>query len=100
MTRSVTLGSLRLLALLACALAPRAEGADAKPGHDGPACQMADDYFADQVWTKVAARSCLECHKAGGDAEDSKLVLQDPARGPAAMQHNREVFVKLALMHK
>ena len=26
------------------------------------------------------AESCLKCHKAGGDAEDSKLVLLDPTR--------------------
>ncbi|HEV7401495.1 MAG TPA: hypothetical protein VGO11_01160, partial [Chthoniobacteraceae bacterium] len=87
-------------------MAAKAAGpADPKPGHNGPACQMADDYFADEVWTKVAVRSCLECHKAGGDAEDSKLVLQDLAKETAAtrdaaLQSNRAQFLKLALMRK
>src|SRR3954451_22866822 len=100
MIRSVVMRSLRLLALLACVLAQRAGAADTKPGHNGPACVTTDDYFADELWPKVASRSCLECHKAGGDAEDSKLVLQDPVREPAALEQNRSAFVKLALMQK
>ena len=49
----------------------------------------------------VAARDCLKCHKAGGDAEDSKLVLRDPTRveGAAqtdAMRANREAFASMA----
>ena len=100
MIRSVTLRFLWLLALASSAVAHRAEAADPKAGHNGPACGTNDDYFAEQVWPKVAARSCLDCHKAGGDAEDSKLVLRDPARDPAALEHNRAAFLKLALMQK
>lgn len=99
-----TLRSLRLLAvaaLLPAALCHAAESAAPKLGHNGPACVMTDDYFAEQVWPKVAVRSCLECHKAGGDAEDSKLVLEDPAKDPSgALERNREAFLKLALMRK
>lgn len=72
----------------------------------GMACPATDDlYFTQEVWPKVVARSCLTCHKAGGDAEKSRLVLSDPKRldEPAraeAMRRNRDAFVRLALMHE
>jgi cytochrome c553 len=82
--------------LLALPLLQGARGADPVPLSHG-----ADDYFADEVWTKVGARTCLECHKVGGDADDSKFILQDPARDPAtAMQHNREAFARMAALKK
>ena len=61
----------------------------------------ADDLFAAEVWAKVGARDCVKCHKAGGDAEESKFVLRDPARSEGAaqaeaMRHNREAFVRMA----
>lgn len=69
----------------------------------GPACAAAlDDYFTREVWPKVGAAHCVTCHKAGGDAEKSKLVLRDPAREPNqharddALRHNRDAFAKLA----
>lgn len=84
--------SLLLSPLLALALLQAAHAADPVPLSHG-----ADDYFADEVWTKVGARTCLECHKVGGDADDSKFILQDPSREPAtALQHNREAFVRMA----
>jgi len=63
--------------------------------------RVPDDDFTEEVWAKVGATICLTCHKAGGDAEESKLVLQDPARlqGPAkddAMKHNRDAFARMA----
>lgn len=71
-----------------------------KAGHTGPACGWTDDFFVNEVWTKVASRSCLECHKEGGDAEDTKLVLRDPLKDTAgreaALQHNRAAFARLA----
>jgi hypothetical protein len=62
-----------------------------------------DDYFKNEVWAKVGAPTCLTCHKTGGDAENSKFILQDPrkARGPEqdkAMQHNRDAFARMALL--
>jgi hypothetical protein len=82
--------------LLALALLQRAQAADPVPLSHG-----ADDYFADEVWTKVGARTCLECHKVGGDADDSKFILQDPLRDPAtALQNNREAFARMAMMKK
>ena len=67
-----------------------------------PACAAAvDNYFVDEVWTKVGAQKCLNCHKAGGDAEESRFVLRDPQRAigderAAALKHNREVFTEMA----
>ena len=74
------------LCFFGCLLLPVAgwcaEAAPDTDRHTGPACLRADDFFTDEVWTKVGARTCLECHKAGGDAEDSKFILQDPKRDP------------------
>ncbi len=39
-------------------------------------------WFAAEVWTKVASVECLKCHKNGGDAEETRLVLQDPTGRP------------------
>ncbi len=90
------LAALSALALLAVDV----RGADPKP-YSGAGCAAADEFFNDHVWPKVAAESCLKCHKAGGDAEDSKLVLRDPKREPDAaqaevMRHNRGAFARMA----
>ena len=65
----------------------------------------ADDSFRDEVWPKVAAQSCLKCHKAGGDAEDSKFVLQDLSRvaepeRAGAVQRNRAAFGRMVALRK
>src|SRR5262245_22157350 len=39
-----------------------------------------DVYFENEVWPKVGAAVCLQCHKKGGDAEESKLILLDPKK--------------------
>ncbi len=96
-TRSI-LCVLMALALLANV----ARGAELKP-YSGSGCSVVDDYFVEEVWAKVAAESCLKCHKAGGDAEDSKLVLLDPARLTAAkrteaLRANRAAFAAMALV--
>jgi len=66
---------------------------------------VVDDYFKDEVWVKVAAQSCLECHKTGGDAEDSDFLLQDPSREAEAarggvLRENRAAFVRMAMLRK
>jgi hypothetical protein len=72
------------------------------PAYAGPACAVAvDSGFSNDVWPTVGARTCLECHKSGGDAEDSKFILLDPTRaaGPAsdqALRHNRDQFARMA----
>src|SRR5262245_58462581 len=70
--------------------------------YDGPACSRpADDYFTTEVWGKVAGAMCVQCHKVGGDAEDSRLILKDlrKLQGPSrdeGLRHNREAFARLA----
>lgn len=54
-----------------------------------------------EAWGKVVERACLKCHRQGGDAEDSKFVLQDVSRLPlakraAANQRNCLVMAKMA----
>jgi hypothetical protein len=60
-----------------------------------------DNFFEDQVWAKVGLHKCLTCHRRGGDAADSKLVLINPRKVQAsardeAIQHNRAAFARMA----
>lgn len=71
-----------------------------RPAYGAGACAP-DDYFANAVWPKVGALTCLECHKSGGDAEDSEFILVDPRRAPAGEQddvlhRNRAAFARMA----
>ena len=55
--------------------------------------------FGDELWAKLGAKSCLKCHHAGGDAEDSDFLLKDPRREAAleeALRHNEEAFTRMA----
>src|SRR5437660_1215913 len=88
--------TLAAVALLSSSL----HGADLKP-YSGAGCAAVDPFFSDEVWAKVGALECLKCHKAGGDAEDSKLVLRDLSRfqGDArdeAMRQNWNAFLEMA----
>ncbi len=83
------------------------EGAFGQEPYKGPTANPnLDDYFVKEVWPKVGALSCLQCHKKGGDAEESKLILLDPKKeqGHAqeeALRHNRDAFARLAaIKHK
>jgi hypothetical protein len=72
-----------------------------KPAYTGVCTAPADAFFTDEVWAKVAVQTCLTCHKRGGDAEDSKFILQDPRRFPAGeqarvMRENRDAFATMA----
>ncbi|HYE18715.1 MAG TPA: DUF1592 domain-containing protein [Tepidisphaeraceae bacterium] len=93
----------RTFVLLAVGLVAARAVADAPKAYAGAACSgWADAYFVNEVWAKVGAMTCLECHKAGGDAEDSEFVLRDPNlfRGDArdeAVRYNHGQFVKVSL---
>src|SRR5258708_7270120 len=99
MSFQTRLGVLVLGALMVLAAAAR--GQDTKP-YNGPASNRnLDDYFVKEVWAKVGAGLCLQCHKKGGDAEKSRLILLDPKKvqGHAqeeALRHNRDAFARLA----
>ena len=87
--------------MLGCWAAPAAE---LKP-YNSAGCSLLDTFFVEEVWAKVAAESCLKCHKPGGDAEDSKLVLRDLARvsgteRTAALRANRDAFVQMARVNE
>src|SRR5436190_24242660 len=78
---------LALVLVVACvglaAAAPSDEKAAeaAKDAYAGAGCAAnIDGFFADEVWPKVGAQTCLECHKDGGDADESEFILQDPKR--------------------
>ena len=68
----------------------------------GPECVAGvDEYFSGEVWAKVGAQFCVNCHKAGGDAEETQFILQDPKRSQGAAQlealrHNRDAFARFA----
>lgn len=99
MSRNRLLPPLLVIAVGAWA-APQQPSSEA---YTGPTCAAAatDRFFADEVWAKVGATNCIECHKAGGDAEDSDFVLTDPtlatgAGRDRAMRDNREAFGRMA----
>lgn len=71
----------------------------------GAGCAEVDRFFKQELWPKVAEAECLKCHKSGGDAEDSQLVLRDLARAAEGEQtevwrHNRDAFIRIALATK
>jgi hypothetical protein len=70
------------------------------PGFDAEAGESFDTFFADEVWAKVGERTCLNCHSAGGDAEESKFLLRDIALQPENLKHNRRSFERLAALKK
>jgi len=91
-----------LLLLPVVLLLAAAAGGEEPAAYNGPACaRPVDGYFADEVWAKVGAQSCLTCHKTGGDAEETEFVLQDPQKSQgeardAAMRHNQDAFTRIA----
>ncbi len=81
-------------------MAAAVHGAELKP-YSGAGCAAVDGHFADEVWVKVGAMSCLKCHSTGGDAEDSKFLLRDLTKTEApalaeAMRQNRDAFTAMA----
>src|SRR4051812_32695135 len=90
--------------LVAAVAVAVAEGpvAREKVAYSGAGCAgTGDSFFANEVWPKVGLQTCLECHKAGGDAEESEFVLTDPERSRGAgagevLRHNREAFARVA----
>jgi len=71
-----------------------------KATHRGPECLAVDNFFADEVWSKVGERTCLKCHNVKGDASESEFLLRDTARDRTkreeAVRHNRIAFQRVA----
>jgi hypothetical protein len=64
-----------------------------------------DRFFAENVWAKVGELSCLECHREGGEAEESSFILRHtiPLQGKSlakANAANYEAFRKMARPRK
>lgn len=95
-----------IVAAVSMSLVSAATGAEQKPNESAASgAAAADDFFLQEVWTKVGAQSCLNCHKLGGDAEDSRFVLRDPQKSQGAareetMRHNRDAFTRMARFNK
>src|SRR5437868_2148759 len=95
-------GRFLILALVTGLASPAAVRCDDKPARPPMGCAAAvDNHFEDEVWAKVGLQKCLTCHRKGGDAEDSKLVLIDPRKSQGAARdevrrHNRAAFVRMA----
>jgi len=96
-----------LVVVLVASITHFARAADKKA--DGPvgcsAATAVDDFFRNEVWEKVGAQKCLNCHKAGADAEKSQFILLDPkkSQGQAqdvVMRTNREAFAKMAKLQE
>ena len=73
-------------------------------GADKPE-QSPDGYFVDEVWGKVGELSCLKCHNASGEAEDSRFILRetlllDGTDLQTAHESNFKAFAKMARMRK
>ncbi len=83
------LGPWRWLLVFACwTFAPGLAWADQPSADAPPECEAPlDDQFASEVWARVVSQSCIHCHKAGADAEDSRLVLIDAVRLAGDQRH-------------
>ena len=59
-----------------------------------------DRFFAEEVWAKVGELSCLECHRDGGEAEESSFVLRQTIllQGKNLKDANRENFAAFSKM--
>jgi hypothetical protein len=99
-TSCVMLPNLRfLLVILALGTPALAVRGDEKPVRPRACAAAVDDFFENEVWAKVAVRTCLTCHRKGGDAEDSKFILIDTRKSEGAarneaLRQNRAAFVK------
>ncbi len=86
------------IALICQGFSP-AQAGEPAPAHliPHPLPQALDTFFDTELWPKVGAHTCIKCHKAGGDAEDSEFILRDPLSNPATITpQNREAFANMA----
>lgn len=63
------------------------------------------DFFAEELWPKVGARTCLNCHKTDGVAGRTRFILHDPSRDPGdgqqeSLERNRAAFAAIAKLRE
>lgn len=76
---------------------------DRTPCFEANGTSAADRWFAEEFWPKVGSTECLKCHKVGGDAEETRLILEDLDRASegdrlASMCRNRDAVARMARM--
>jgi hypothetical protein len=59
-----------------------------------------DPYFSEEVWPKIGELTCINCHLPGGEAGDSKFLLQDAGLDADLVKRNRDAFARMALAKK
>lgn len=62
--------------VLVCALAFSFTACKDTTGTEDGECVDDRTYFQNQVWPIVKERNCMGCHSLGGEAQDTKFVLQ------------------------
>ena len=78
---------------------PRPDSSKPGPATSRPVmleCAATDRFFEDEVWPKVAERTCLKCHQVNGDAAESKLLLQATSQNRESINANRLAFLSMA----
>ena len=80
-----------LLASLLSLAPPRESAMAAQAAPDAP-----ETFFEEEVWAKVGERTCLNCHRADGDASDSGFLLRDAQFDRDLLRQNRDAFAKAA----
>jgi hypothetical protein len=83
--RTFGIGALLSLGLAACG----GEGASGD-------CVDNEQFFRDEVWTKVLSQNCIQCHTASGAAKDSDFILVDSNWGPDFLERNYAVVEEIA----
>ena len=97
---SIKIGRSLLILCLWIWFADAGRGQDVAPNVGAACLRDSTEEFEQEVWDKVAGARCLQCHQRGGEAEASRLVLQDirKLRGrdrDEAMLRNRKAFARL-----
>lgn len=64
-----------------------------------------DHDFESTLWPRIGAKTCLVCHRPGGDAEASRFILIDPQKKDVAsrgetLRQNRAAFARIAAVRE
>ena len=71
-------------------------GEDEAASGTGHACVSNDAFFRERVWGEVLGPLCFECHRAGGEAEQSNFVFSDQDTDPSQQGKNESVFITIS----